>query len=107
MKRERSERTTVLDLCQQWQSLLDVGKLSEETEYRIRKLIDRTLPIADKMFLKTVKGQEMIRHCAERTRIVRDQLTIPGDGLYRSLTALEECFEQMFKKTYEFRVKAG
>lgn len=107
MAKGPSERTTVHELCREWQSLMEHERLSCEAEYRIRKLVDRTTPLVDKMFLKTVKGQELISQCAEKTQALRAQIGVPGDGLYQSLTALEECYEELLKKTYEFRVKAG
>ncbi len=107
MESERGEKTTVLDLCREWQSLIDHTQVSAEAEYRIRKLVDRTVPIADRIFVKTVKGQDLIRECAERTRELRAQLASQGDGLYRSLDALERSHEELLKKTYEFRIKAG
>jgi hypothetical protein len=107
MGRETPDRTTVHDLCRDWLSLLAEAELSPEADYRIRKLADRTTPIMGKIFLKTVKGQELISLCAARTRALRDQLGGPGDGLYQRLTALEACYEELLKKTYEFRVKAG
>jgi hypothetical protein len=107
MEGQQSGKKLVRDLCREWQHLLDLGKLSREAEYRIRKLVDRTAPIEDKIFLKTVKGQELISQCAEKTRDLRAQLGVPGDGMYQSLTELEACYEKLLKQTYEFRVKAG
>ncbi len=107
MERELGEKTTLRDLCREWQSLVDHAQLSPEAEYRIRKLADRTAPIADRIFVKTVKGQELIQECAEKTQKLRAQLGTPGDEFYRSLDALERSHEELLKKTYEFRVKAG
>jgi hypothetical protein len=107
MERELDEKTTVSDLCREWQNLVDHERLSPEAEYRIRKLLDRTAPVADRIFVKTVKGQQLIRECAERTRDLRTRLGGPSDRVYRSLDSLERSHEELLKKTYEFRVKAG
>ena len=107
MDRELGEKTTIRDLCRDWQLLVDHAQLSAEAEYRIRKLVDRTTPVADRIFVKTAKGRELIRECAQKTRELRELLGNHGDEMYRRLDALERSHEELLKKTYEFRVKAG
>jgi hypothetical protein len=107
MQEDEIPRTTVHDLRQDWQTLVETEKMSGEAQYRIGRLIERSGPIEGKMFVKTVKGRELISQCAERTRALRDRLRMPGEVLYKSLTELETCYEELVKKTYEFRVKAG
>ena len=98
---------SVRNLRRDWEGLMESALLSEEATYRISKLIERSLSIEGKMFLKTLKGQDLIVQCAERTRALREELTMPGDTVYKGLTELEECYEELLRKTSEFRVKAG
>jgi hypothetical protein len=107
MKKEQPAKATLLDLSRDWQQLLDLDGISTESEYRIRKLIDRAGPLADKMFIKTVKARELMQECAEKTRLVHDHLVSRGELLYDALTDLERVYEDLLKRTYEFRVKAG
>jgi hypothetical protein len=98
---------TLIELSHAWESLLDLEGISSESGYRIRRLIDRAQPLADKMFLKTVKGREMILQCWEKTRVLRGQLESRGERLYSALTELERLYEELLKRAYEFRIKAG
>ena len=107
MESESPADVTLPELSRGWESLLDLEGVSAESKYRIRRLIGRARPLADKMFLKTVKGRETLRQCAELTDQVRAQLESEGRHLYEALTQLEKTFEDLLRKTYEFRVKAG
>lgn len=89
------------------QETLREEAIAPEAAYRIRKLLERTFPLTNKLFVKTLKGKEMITHCVRKTLVVRSHLTDPDDHLYRLLTDLEKSYESLLKKTYEFRVKAG
>jgi hypothetical protein len=107
MESEPPRQVTLLELSRSWESLLQVERMSAESEYRIRRLIDRALPLADKMFLKTLKGREMMWQCAEQTLLVRNELESGGVRLYEALTELEKTYDDLLKKAYEFRIKAG
>ncbi|MDQ7781747.1 MAG: hypothetical protein RDU20_02630 [Desulfomonilaceae bacterium] len=107
MSSAREAKVSVLELCSLWESILEEEGLSEEVHYRIRKLIDRTRALTDKMFVKTLKGREMIAECADMSRAVQDHVSADRDRLYSLLTHLESVHEDFLKKTYEFRVKAG
>jgi hypothetical protein len=107
MESEPPRQVTLRELSRTWESLLQVERMSAESEYRIRRLIDRALPLADKMFLKTLKGREMMLQCAEQTLLVRNELESRGVRLYEALTELEKTYEDLLKKAYEFRIKAG
>jgi hypothetical protein len=98
---------TLIDLAAGWENLLNLDGISAESEYRIRKLIERALPLTGKIFVKTVKGKEMMAQCAEKTRLVRDQLESRDARVYTALTDLEKTYEEFLKQVYEFRVKAG
>ena len=104
---ETHVEVTLIELARAWEGLLDLEGVSSEPCYRIRKLIDRSQPLAEKMFLKTVKGREMIFQCSEKTRLLRDRLKSQDEGSYRVLTELERSYEDLLKRAYEFRIKAG
>lgn len=104
---ETRTEVTLIELSRDWESLLDLEGISSESGYRIRRLIDRAQPLADKMFLKTVKGREMVLQCSEKTRALRGQLESGSERLYSALTELERLYEELLKRAYEFRVKAG
>ncbi|MEW6349429.1 MAG: hypothetical protein AB1646_10235 [Thermodesulfobacteriota bacterium] len=105
---ERTNNThTALELCQLLECLLAREALSQEGDYRIRRLIRRTRSLRDKMFLKTVKGRELVLLCIELTRALDDHVRSSRQGFYRQLTALEDAFHDLLRKTVEFRVKAG
>ena len=95
------------DLRGRWKTLLTEKGVSEELSYRIEKLDNRLEPILDKMYLKTVKGQEMLKLCGQKTESVRTAFLSGNDGLFHLLTDLEKTYEELLKKTYEFRIKAG
>lgn len=100
-------RVTTDRMCRLWEETLRMEGLSPEVEYRLRKLIDRTIPISEKMFVKTLKGQELITRCLAETREVQLALQSGGEVVYLALTELEKTYEDLLKKTYDFRVKAG
>jgi hypothetical protein len=106
MERESAE-STIVTLTLGWESLLNLEGISGESEYRIRRLIERAVPLSGKIFVKTVKGKEMIAQCAEKTRVVRDQLESRSARVYEAMTELEKTYEELLKQVYEFRVKAG
>jgi DnaJ-domain-containing protein 1 len=107
MESEPRGEVTLAELSSGWESLLQVQNMSQESAYRIRRLIDRALPLADKMFLKTIKGREMLIQCAQQTVRLRDELESHGERLHKAMTELEKTYEDLLKKTHEFRVKAG
>lgn len=81
--------------------------VSLEVRYRMRKLIDRVAPVADRTYLKTLKGGETLLQCSEKARMVADHLDGDEDHVYRLLTDLEMTCEGLLKQAYEFRIKAG
>ncbi len=106
MERDTAE-VTIVNLTLGWKSLLDLEGISAESEYRIRKLIERAMPLAGKIFVKTIKGKEMMAQCARKTRVVQDQIEARSTRVYAALTELEREYEEFLKQVYEFRVKAG
>jgi hypothetical protein len=107
MNSRMSGKASAMELCDLWESILEDEGLSAEVRYRIRKLIDRTRPLLDKMFVKTVKGREMILQCSDMTRVIHDRLRSRQGNVFSLMTDLERTYEDFLKKTYEFRVKAG
>lgn len=107
MRRSDNSRVSVLELCSLLEDLLERSDLPSEAEYRIHKLISRTIPITSMMFLKTVKGQELILECMELTRSLDEQLVSGRRDLYQEMTRLENVHDELLRKTFQFRVKAG
>jgi hypothetical protein len=81
--------------------------LHPEIAYRIEKLIQRMEPLADKIFFKTVKAHELLAECRHKTQALQQQLDSGGDKVFLLLTRLELTFEDLLRKTYAFRIKAG
>ena len=106
MENTRSGKIRVRELQNIWESMLQMERLHPELAYRIEKLIHRILPLADKIFLKTVKAHELLMECREKTAVLRNQIENDGNNAFFVLTKLETTFEVLLTKTYEFRVKA-
>ena len=107
MKNIMGGKAMALELCRSWEDLLKQAGFSPEVDYRIRKMIGRMTPLLEKTYLKTVKGQEMLLQCAEKTRRIQHQLNSNKEDVYFSLTDLEKTYEDLLKRTYEFRIIAG
>lgn len=90
-----------------WDSMVRIEHLHPEIAYRMEKLIHRMAPLADKIFFKTVKARQLLSECRQETYVLYKQLESDGDNAFLLLTNLEKTFEDLLKKTYEFRVKAG
>jgi hypothetical protein len=79
----------------------------DEIRYRVQKLRNCLAIAEDKFFLKTPKAREQLRICID----IADRLSLViGSGDHNEfaiITALEMTFNDLLKKTYEFRVKAG
>jgi len=107
MNNIRSGKVRVQELQNIWESMVQMERLHPELGYRIEKLIHRIVPLADKVFLKTVKAHELLMECREKTAVLRNQIENDGNNSFLVLTNLEKTFEVLLTKTYEFRVKAG
>jgi hypothetical protein len=90
-----------------WDSILNIEHLHLEIAYRIEKLIHRMAPLTDKIYFKTVKAHQSLAECEAKTISLRNQIESDGDNVFLLLTNLEKTFEDLLKKTYEFRIKAG
>jgi hypothetical protein len=107
MKNIMGGKAMAVELSRTWETLLEQTRLSSEIEYRVRKMLNRMTPLLDKAYLKTVKGQEMILQCAEKTRRIQQQLISNKEDVYFSLTDLEKTYEDLLKRAYAFRIIAG
>ena len=90
-----------------WESMTQVEGLHPEIEYRMKKLVHRIAPLTDKIFIKTVKAREMLVECREKTTALQNQIESDGDRTFFLLTNLEKTFEDLLRKTYDIRIKAG
>lgn len=96
-----------LRLVDDLKAILAREGLSLEVAYRLRKIIQGLSPLVDRLYLKTFKGQELLRECLEQTRALQGRLPAPDEDFYVLLTNLEKTYEDLLQKIYEFRVKAG
>jgi hypothetical protein len=96
-----------LRLVADLQAILAREGLSPEVAYRLGKIIQGLSPLLDRLYLKTLKGQELLLACLEQTRALRGRLQAPDEHFYVLLTSLEMTYEDLLQKLYEFRVKAG
>lgn len=78
-----------------------------EMVYRIEKLILRLDAMADKIFIKTVKAQAILLECVRLTEQFRSNLYERQNLAFFKLTRIEDLIDELVKKTYEFRIKAG
>jgi hypothetical protein len=106
-----SNRAALYELHDFWLELAASRPCSPEVDYRLRKMARRLAHMADMIFIKTTKAQEMLSQCRDLSQRLKEMLDNSGSiewrDLYRVLTALEILFEELLTKTYEFRVKAG
>lgn len=90
-----------------WREIVAKGELTRETGYRIRKLSLRLDVVGDKIFIKTVKARDMLMECLQLTEQIRSELDQRSGTNFKLLTRLEGRMDELVRKTYEFRVKAG
>ena len=102
-------KNTIRKLKAIWCEIIAAGTPAAEIEYRIKKLIFRLDVITDKIFIKTVKAQEMLRECIRLTEQFQATATTGPEATAALvlLTRLEDHVEVLVKETHEFRVKAG
>lgn len=100
-------RMLITRLYRLWETIIDAQAAKPEIAYRVGKLIHKLDTIADKMFVKTVKAQNMLDACGQMTQQLTPQLDPLKDGAFHLLTELETHFDELVTLTHEFRVKAG
>lgn len=94
-----------LDLV--WRDMIATNGLTEELAYRLEKLILRLGSIADKIFIKTVKAQDILFECEQLSAKFKSELNKPQNDALVLLTRIEDQVEDLVKKTHAFRIKAG
>ncbi len=107
MKDNRFRQNAAKELQDIWDGVSQTEGLHSEIKYRLQKLSCRLTPLMDKMYLKTVKAGETLAECKEMTVSLQEHINAQGDEAFYILTNLEQTFENLLRKTYEFRVKAG
>lgn len=96
-----------LKLVRNLEAILAQDGLSPEVAYRLGKIRQGLLPLVDRLYLKTLKGQELLVECLEQTEALNGRIQAPDHNLYLLLTNLEKIYEDLLQKIFEFRVKAG
>lgn len=105
MWRSGSGKALLQKLLAAWEEFLTRLEPESEAAFRLQRLHHLLAPLADRLFLKTIKGQEILHQCYARTQDL--QALQPGADFYRLLTALEDLVLELQRQTQEFRVKAG
>jgi hypothetical protein len=90
-----------------WRNMIAANGLTEELAYRLEKLILRLDSIADKIFIKTVKAQDILFECEQLSEKFKSELKEPQTKPLAVLTRIETQVEDLVKKTHAFRIKAG
>jgi len=90
-----------------WRKMIAANGLTEELAYRLEKLILRLDSIADKIFIKTVKAQDILFECEQLSEKFKSELNEPLAKPLAVLTRIETQVEDLVKKTHAFRIKAG
>lgn len=90
-----------------WREIVAKGEPTREIHYRMQKLSLRLDVVVDKIFIKTVKARDMLIECIQLTEQFQAKLDRHAGTDFRLLTRLERCMDELIRKTYEFRVKAG
>ncbi|MFH0730968.1 MAG: hypothetical protein V2B19_32070 [Pseudomonadota bacterium] len=90
-----------------WETIRDGIELPAEIAYRVDRLTQRLDAISEKMFLKTVNARQMLFDCEQLTQQLTSCIAPTDSRTYHLLTNLENHFDQLAKKTYAFRIKAG
>ena len=90
-----------------WRNMIAANGLTEELAYRLEKLILRLDSIADKIFIKTVKAQDILFECEQLSEKFKSELNEPLTKPLAVLTRIETQVEDLVKKTHAFRIKAG
>ena len=103
----RLGKTMALDLIHTWQIMVDQHQASLEVSYRLQKMSAGLLPLVDRLYLKTPKAQETLQLCAQKTALVENALQTAPEEVFQHLTDLEQVYEELLNRTFEFRVKAG
>lgn len=100
-------KNLVKQLRSLWRGILAAKGLNGEFAYRFDKLILRLDVIVDKIFIKTVKAQNMLSECEKITMQIKSELDNSQNKALALMTRLEDQMEHLVSETHAFRVKAG
>jgi hypothetical protein len=90
-----------------WRDMIATNRLTGELAYRLEKLILRLDSIADKIFIKTVKAQDILFECEQLSEKFRSELSKSHNQTLVLLTHIENQVDDLVNKTHAFRIKAG
>jgi hypothetical protein len=97
----------ILQLSSMWRTYERNRAASPEIAYRLGKLSDRLDTVVDRIFIKTVKAYHLVCECWQLSGHLAADLDQDTGQVYRRLTEIERCVDDLVCKTNEFRVKAG
>lgn len=80
---------------------------TEEVRYRLQKLRDCMGIAEDKFFIGTPKAREQIEWCVDIADRLLVRICSESNDRFAIITELEVTLNDLLKKTYEFRIKAG
>ncbi len=107
MKQLPAGKNLLHQLLATWEDLLARLEPVSEVAYRLTRLHQTLAPLADRLYLKTIRGRELLQDCQSQTEALGSRLAAPDLGFYRRLTALEDTVALLQREIHEFRVKAG
>jgi hypothetical protein len=90
-----------------WREMIASDGLTRELAYRLEKLTLRLNSVADKIFIKTVKAQDVLSDCEQLSEKFKSELSKPRNKALELLTRIEFQVEDLVKETHAFRIKAG
>jgi hypothetical protein len=97
----------ILQLSSMWRTFGSTRTATPEIAYRLGKLSDRIDVVMDRIFIKTVKAYHLVCECWQLSGHLATDLDQDTGKVYRRLTEIERCVDDLVRKTNEFRVKAG
>lgn len=102
-----SGKALLQELLAAWDDLQRRLDPASEVAYRFHRLSQTLAPLADRLYLKTVKGRELLWDCQRQTATLKEHLATLEPDFFRRLTALEDAVARLQREVHEFRVKAG
>lgn len=90
-----------------WRESIVAKGLTGELAYRLEKLALRLDTISGKIFMKTIKAQDILCQCEQLTEQFKVELGVSQRTALHLLTRLEAHMDDLVKQTHEFRIKAG
>jgi hypothetical protein len=103
----KTGKSIIVHLNSIWREIIASEKPSNEIIYRLEKLIRRLDTLADKIFIKTVKGHDILLKCLRLTEQFQLNINAQREADFLLLTCIEACVDGLVRKTHDFRIKAG